>query len=205
MLTKQRPHCWKASILVKNLNPFQSLVSFLQKRLNYSIVQAPFQKQLDLDNGETLYFVSRNPLYTRFRSDRANIFGERKVVRLLNAATINTIPKSVISETKLELELLPDQTEPPFLHKIADVKTTKKELYQQMIGVELKLKQQMRSCNLEVKQYMHNDREPLRVRGHQIPNCPSIQVSIKITHWQIWSDLIYTRVELSFSTLKLLV
>ena len=116
-----------------------------------------------------MYFVSRNPLYTRFRSDRANVYGDRKIVRLLNATTINTIPRSVISETKLNLELLPNQTEAPFLHKIAEVKTTKKELHQQMIGVELKLKNKMKSCNLEVKQYMHNDRnEPLRERGHQI-------------------------------------
>ena len=75
----------------------------------------------------------QNRIYTRFRSKPHPGTDVRRVIRLINAQTVNTIPRAVFRETILELQYEPELTkinyEDPrkqlFTHTIVDVKTSK--------------------------------------------------------------------------------
>ena len=106
--------------------------------------KAPFKRTFKLKVlGEELTQSKepQNRIYTRFRSNLHPETGVRRVIRLINAQTVNTIPRAVFRETILELQYEAELTkinnehskknkvtrnvEPLFTHTVVDVKTSK--------------------------------------------------------------------------------
>ena len=106
--------------------------------------KAPFKRTLKLKVlGEELTQSKepQNRIYTRFRSNPHPETGVRRVIRLINAQTVNTIPRAVFRETILELQYEAELTkinnehskknkvtrnvEPLFTQTVVDVKTSK--------------------------------------------------------------------------------